>query len=345
MRINVTICSRNYIKDVDSVSLICIILFLISLIMIPVQAGGVKSVPQLTSLEAANLAYQEAKKWDKEAVLWYLYPSARTLDYHWGENELAWEWEIMFARPQDEQIYMLKIVDGQITSQEEGGEYVKRLSPILPSFPKDRPGISLQEAAQVAFAAGAPSWDRANVCYIIDNSVKAFRGKSVWYFLFGSQFSTYTIDGLTGELLAHDYFDPETLKKISPEEVKYEFYSDKVARIKEENFLYDFFEAADQKNFEKIFTMMDENLVGNENMQEMWKANFSSLDKIKVISLYPEEEQKWFDKQPLYKVIIYTIPKSSSTYYGWDEGRNTRWITITTKGEDSWKITTIGTSP
>ena len=78
-----------------------------------------------------------------------------------------------------------------------------------------------------------------------------------------------------------------------------------MARIKEENFIYDFFEAADQKNYEQVFSTMDENQAGNENMQEMWKANFSSLDQIKVISLHPEEEQKWYNHQPLYEVSIY----------------------------------------
>lgn len=86
------------------------------------------------------------------------------------------------------------------------------------------------------------------------------------------------------------------------------------------------------------------NLAGNENMQEMWKANFSSLDKIKVIWLYPEEEQKWPNHQPLYEVNIYTISKLGSPYYGWDEGRNTRWITIASE-EDKWKIVSIATGP
>ncbi|MBE3126781.1 MAG: hypothetical protein IMZ56_00665 [Candidatus Atribacteria bacterium] len=333
--------NKNYLK-IEVISLWLVIIILIFSLL--VQAKDTRDTPQLTSLEAAALAYQEARKWDHEAVLWYINPPGRELDYHWGENDLSWEWQVIFVRPRDDKSYYIKIVDNQIVSIEEGGEFLKRLSPILPSFPKDRPGISMQEAAQVAFAAGAPSWDRANVCYIIDNWIKAFQGKAVWYFLFGSQFSSYTIDGLTGELLAHDYFDPETLKKISPEEVKYEFYPDKVDKIKEENFIYDFFEAVDQKNFKQVFSMMDENFAGDKNMQEMWKANFSSLEKIKVIRVYPEEEQKWPNHQPLYEVNIYTISKPGSPYCGWDEGRNIRWITVATE-EDNLKIVSIATGP
>lgn len=333
--------NKNYLK-IEVISLWLVIIILIFSLL--VQAKDTRDTPQLTSLEAAALAYQEARKWDHEAVLWYMNPPGRGLDYHWGENDLSWEWGIIFVRPRDDKSYYIQIVDNQIVSIEEGGEYVKRLSPILPSFPKDRPGISMQEAAQVAFAAGAPSWDRASSVYIIDSSVSTYRGKPVWYFLFDSQFAAYTIDGLTGELLAHDYFDPKTLKKISPGEVKYKFYPDKVAKIKEENFIYEFFEAIDQKKFEQVFSMMDENLAGNENMQEMWKTNFSSLDKIKVIWLYPEEEQKWPNHQPLYEVNIYTISKPGSPYYGWDEGRNTRWITVAAE-EDKWKIVSIATGP
>ena len=308
-----------------------------------IQAKETRNTPQLTSLEAANLAYQEAYKWDSEAVLWYMNPYGRMLDYHWAENDLSWEWNFIFARPKDEQLYYIDIKEDQIVSTETG-EYIKRLSPILPYFPKDRPGISMQKAAQTVFTEGASPWERPSVVYIIDNSNKDFRGKPVWFFLFGSQFSTYTVDGITGELLGREYFDPETLKKINPEEVKYEFYPDKIAEVKEENFIYDFFERITQGNTEQYFSMMDAELAGNETKQEIWKTAFSSLELIKIISLYPEDERKWHNKQPLYQAIIYSIPKSGAPYYGWDEGKNTRWISIAPTG-DSWKITAIATSP
>ena len=332
--------NKNYLKI--EVIFLCFIIIILNFSIL-LQAQETRDFPRLTSLEAAALAYQEARKWDREAVLWYMNPHGRKLDYHWGENDLSWEWGIIFVRHQDDKRYNIQIVNNQIVSMREE-EYVKRISPILPSFPKDKPGISMQEAAQVAFAAGAPSWERASPVYIIDNSVSTYRGKPVWDFLFASQSAAYTIDGLTGELLAIHYFDPKTGKKMAPKEVKYEFYPDNVVRVKEENFIYEFFEAADQKNFEQVFSMMDENLAGNENMQEMWKTNFSSLNKVKVIHIYFEKDQKWLDKQFLYEVNIYTISKPGSPYCGWEEGENTRWITVAPK-EDGWKIVSIATSP
>jgi len=320
------------------------LVMLILIFSLLVRAKDTRDTSQLTSLEAAALAYQEAKKWDSKAVLWYMNPYGRKLDYHWGENDLSWEWGLIFARPQDDKIYNIKIVENKIVSKDEEGEFLKRESSILPDFPKDRPGISMQEAAQTVFAAGAPSWERPSIVYIIDNSNKHFQGKPVWFFLFGSQFSTYMVDGITGELLGREYFDPETLKKINPEEVKHEFYPDKVTKIKEENFIYDFFEAITQGKTEQYFSMMDEELAGDENKREMWKTAFSSLELIKVVSLYPEEERKWHNKQPLYQATIYTVSKPGSPYYGWDKGGNTRWITISPEG-DSWKIFSIATSP
>ena len=332
--------NKNYLKIEVIFLWLVMVIIIFSLF---VQAKDSRDTPQLTSLEAADLAYQEARKWDREAVLWYMNPHGRKLDYHWGENDLSWEWGIIFVRPQDDKRYNIQIVNNQIVSMREE-EHVKRISPILPSFPKDKPGISMQEAAQVVFAAGAPLWERASSIYIIDNSVSAYRGKPVWDFLFDSQYAAYTIDGLTGELLAIHYFDPKTGNKIAPEEVKFEFYPDKVARVKEENFIYEFFEAIDRGDVEQIFSMMNENLAGNENMQEMWKVNFSSLDKIKVIHIYLEKDQKWLDKQSLYEVNIYTISKPGSPYCGWDEGENTRWITVATE-EDRRKIVSIATGP
>ena len=330
--------NKKYLKI--EVIFLCFVITILSFSIL-LQAQETNDFPQLTSLEAAVLAYQEARKWDCEAVLWYMNPHGRKLDYHWAENDLSWKWDIIFVRPQDDKRYNIQIVDNQIVSMQEE-KYVKRISPILPSLPKDKPGISMQEAAHVAFAAGAPSWERASPVYIIDNSVSTYRGKPVWDFLFASQSAAYTIDGLTGELLTIQYFDPKTGKKIAPEEVKFEFYPDKVVRIKEENFIYEFFKTVDRKDFEQAFSMMDENLIGNVNMQEMWKANFSSLDKIKVVSLYPEEERKWRNHQPLYEVNIFIKSKPRFPYYGWDEGRNTRWITVTTN-EDNRKIVSIAT--
>jgi len=308
-----------------------------------IKAKETRDTPQLTSLEAAALAYQAAKKWDCEAVLWYMNPHGRKLDYHWAENDLSWEWDIIFVRPQDDKRFNIRIVNSKIISLQEE-KHVKRISPILSSFPKNKPGISMQEAAQVAFTAGAPSWERTSSVYIIDNTVSTYRGKPVWVFLFASQSAAYTIDGLTGELLSIQYFDPNTGKNIEPKEIKYELVSDIVDRIKEENYIYEFFETVDREDFEQVFSMMDENLIGNVNMKEMWKANFSSLDKIKMVSLYPEEEQKWHNHQPLYEVSIYVKSKPGFPYYGWDEGRNTRWITVTTE-EDRRKIVSIATSP
>lgn len=322
----------------------CCLTIFFFIFSLSVQAKETRSTPQLTSLEAAKMAYQEACQWDSKAVLWYMNSNIRTLDYHWGENDLAWEWTFIFARPQDEQVYYIEIKDSKIFSTEEGGEYLKRESPILPDFPKDRPGISMQEAAQVAFSAGAPSWERPSAIYTIEHSIEEFKGKPVWFFLFNSQFSTYTVDGITGELLAREYFDPETLKKISPEEAEYDFYPGQVAKIKEENFIYDYFEAIDQGKAELYFSLMAEELIGNENMREMWKTTFSSLELIKLVSLYPEEKEKWHNDQPLYRAIIYTLSKPGSPYYGWDEGRNTRWISLSPEG-DSWKIIALATSP
>lgn len=343
MRINITINPRNYITDIDSISLIYVVLFFILLVIIPTLVGEAKSFPELTALEATDLAYQEAKKWDKEAILWYLCPSGRSLDYHWGENELAWEWDIMFARARDEQIYMLKIVDKQIVSQEETG-FIKRISPPQPNFPKNQPIISLKQAAQIIFNQGAPSWERPNVVYIIDNSLEELRGRPVWFFLFWSQFSSYAVDGINGGLLKREYFDPLTLKKINPEEVKSEFYPEQVESIEGENYIYDFFETINEGKTEQYFSMMDQDLAGNAATQKMWKTSFSSLELIKVVSLYLEEKNKWHDQQPLYKVTIYAISKPGAPYYGWDEGRNTRWISIAPRG-DSWKIVAIDTSP
>lgn len=103
--------NKNYLK-IEVIFLWLVIVILIFSLL--VQAKDTRDTPQLTSLEAAALAYQEARKWDHEAVLWYINPPGRELDYHWGENDLSWEWQVIFVRPRDDKSYYIKIVDNQI---------------------------------------------------------------------------------------------------------------------------------------------------------------------------------------------------------------------------------------
>lgn len=90
--------------------------------------------------------------------------------------------------------------------------------------------------------------------------------------------------------------------------------------------------------------MMDPSFVGDDQAKEMWRSNFASLDLIRVVRIIPESEKKWHNGNPLFEVTIFTRPDPGKGSFGWEEGFDTRWISLVTEG-DGWKITEIATGP
>jgi len=300
----------------------------------PLETGpkAQSDFPELTSVQAAQLAYPEARKWNSDAVLWYLTSPAKYLDYRWGENDQAWQWVVIFVNPRNEKRYNIQIRGDRIVSQEEE-KFVKRESRVDPSFPKDRPGVSMKDAAQKAFEAGAPGWEKPMFYYIIDNNNPAYKGKPVWDFVFGSQMVAYTIDGISGRLLETRFLDLAGSKPITAEEIKSLPPGKDENQIQDEDFIYGFYDLVNQKKLDEAIAMMTGELAGNDQARQMWENVFANLEKVKVIDLAAEDQGSGENSPRVYRVLIYARLKNPGQSRNWSEGENTRWITVSAWGE------------
>ncbi len=308
------------------------------------QVPAVKpDFPELTSIQAAQLADQEARKWNPDALLWYLTCPSKYLDYRYAENDRAWQWAAVFVNPHNDRRYNVQIQGDRAISGEEE-KYVKRESPVDPGFPKDRPGVSLKDAVKVALEAGAPGWEKPMFYYIIDNSNPAYHGKPVWDLVFSSQMVAYTVDGISGKLLETRLLDLAGSRPITPEEIQ------KLPLGKDENqardleIIYQFYQAINEGKYDDALAMMNPETAGNDQTRQIWKNNFDSLDRVKVIDVTAAEQTPGGNERPVYQVLIYARLKNPGQSRNWADGENSRWITISPSGEGR-KIFAIATSP
>ncbi|MCX5780063.1 MAG: hypothetical protein NTV45_04460, partial [Firmicutes bacterium] len=163
---------------------------------------------ELTSLEAAALAYQEAKKWHPDAALYYLMPIGSYLSPQWRQNDASGKWAVMFANPTDATTFNITIEAGKITRA--AAENIEKTSMVNAALPVDRPGVTMKQAGEVVYANNAPAGLQPMILYDVKSKTnKIYPGMAVWTFGFvvssksmaETEAYIYIIDGQTGKLL------------------------------------------------------------------------------------------------------------------------------------------------
>jgi len=108
-----------------------------------------------------------------------------------------------------------------------------------------------------------------------------------------------------------------------------------------------FFEYLDKDEIGLALNLLSTKLVGEEPPQlnsilQAYGVTFSHFEKVEVISInrLTEESNK---ENPMFEVQINIQFKPNAEELIWDQGQNTRFITLG-KSEGSWKIESIATS-
>jgi hypothetical protein len=83
----------------------------------------------------------------------------------------------------------------------------------------------------------------------------------------------------------------------------------------------------------------------NEATAQQWLANFRSLKSLKVVSVEQASPEQWTDKWESYKVVLDVTTSEPPEKYGWENGRNIRWVTLIPQGGGAWKVEALATSP
>lgn len=62
-----------------------------------------------------RIAYEEAKKWNANAVLWFINPTDMFLHYDWTQSDKAMSWTICFANPDNDEEVQVYVRDGKVS--------------------------------------------------------------------------------------------------------------------------------------------------------------------------------------------------------------------------------------
>jgi hypothetical protein len=80
-------------------------------------------------------------------------------------------------------------------------------------------------------------------------------------------------------------------------------------------------------------------------MAQQWLANFQSLKSLTVVSVEQVNLEQWTEERESYKVILDVTTSESLEKYGWENGRNIRWVTLIPQGGGPWKVSLLAQSP
>jgi len=126
--------------------------------------------------------------------------------------------------------------------------------------------------------------------------------------------------------------------------------SGQVPLPQQEDIIRAFFGLINEKRIPEAIAMMDKIMVGDDSSKQAWGVQFNSLSGIEIEKIEPSMKEEWTDTAQSYRVDL-TLKVDPSTasapipYYGWENGKNIRWVGLNKNAENLWRIAFIGTGP
>lgn len=109
-----------------------------------------------------------------------------------------------------------------------------------------------------------------------------------------------------------------------------------------EDIVRTFFNLINEQRTPDAVNMLDVSAASDDSVKQQWVVNFNSISSISVKSIEQSNKEEWTDSKQIYKVNLNVQAKSEQ--YGWFDGEDTRWVSITKSGA-VWKIKSIATGP
>lgn len=319
---------------------------------VPYKNLYVRNSAYLTSDEAAALAYEEAKAWNPDAVLWYMQAIQFRLHYDWTNTDKSSGWLVAFANPENTNLCYITVYNKNVTDITEMNT---RTSEIKQSYKKDAPEISMKKAIQTAIGNGAPeNLMPYSVEYNMDGSADPLTGehRPLWSFAYRFQITDntydlhfYYVDGLTGKFVKMAVKNESgKILDSSAARVKAADYEKYLSQQDNRYLILKYFSLIDEENYTDALAMMDENLVAGSSSEKSWTEGWKAIDQISIGWSYKYYEEKWTSDNQTFEVHLNVKPSASDGGTNWAEGENTRFVTLKkTSGE--WMIHEIATGP
>ncbi len=313
--------------------------------------GGTSQSGGLTSVEASELVWPEAKKNFGDAVLWRMAPVdernslTMRLASDWQNSDKSGAWFIWYADPVGENWMMFSVQDKAIASRDIGTRSFSKVT-MDAEWPRERPAVAMKDAAKAVAAQGAEfsalTWTEFTYEYDSDS-----RRRPGWVFSFSETLSSggtliywFFVDGITGTVL----------KALNDRNEPMKLPIDREALLKprgenHEKGLRQFFGFISAKQPEWAVRQLASSASPDEAMAQMWLANFQSLSALTVVSVEQASLEQWTAERELYKVKLDVKTSDPPEKYGWDNGVNFRWVELIPQGGGSWKVAALSANP
>ena len=114
----------------------------------------------------------------------------------------------------------------------------------------------------------------------------------------------------------------------------------------DEDIIRNFVNLVEEGSADKAALMMK---TKDDTELQTWAVHFNAINSFKLLKIEKANEENWTDNKHIYKVVldVWMDPRSADApipYYGWQNGENTRWISLEKVG-NIWKIAEIATGP
>jgi hypothetical protein len=113
-----------------------------------------------------------------------------------------------------------------------------------------------------------------------------------------------------------------------------------------EDVIRSFIQLINEQKIPEAIAMMDETLITSDSVKQQYGVVFDSFSSIAIskIGLETFDKENWKEGEERYRVDLQISIKPENQKSLWDDGINTRWITVVKK-EGRFKIHEINTGP
>jgi hypothetical protein len=315
-------------------------------------SGGPSQTTGLTSVEAAELAWPDAKGNFGDAVLWRLAPveerdaTTMRLAADWQDSDRSAAWFVWYADPAGENWMMFSIRGTAIANKDIGTRSFSQMA-MGSDWPREHPAVAMKDAAKAAAAQGAELSVLTWTEFTCDYAASDVRRTPVWVFAFSETLSSggtlnyrVFVDGITGKvLLALNDRDERMALPIDREALQ------KPRTDNHEKDLRQFFGFISTGEPEWAVRQLAYAASPDDATAQMWLANFRSLSALTIVSVEQASLEQWTAEREFYKVTLDVQTSEPLEKYGWDHGRNIRWVSIIPQGAGAWKVSALSSSP
>jgi hypothetical protein len=263
----------------------------------------------------------------------------------WQDSDRSAAWFVWYADPIGENWMMFSIHGKAIASRDIGTRSFSKMA-MGADWPREHPAVAMKDAAKTVAAQGAEfsalTWTEFTYDHASDGSQRPG-----WVFSFSETLASggtliywFFVDGVTGAVI----------RAVNDRNEPMELPIDREALLKprtdnHEKDLRQFFGFISTGQPEWAVRQLASAASPNEATAQMWLANFQSLSALTVVSVEQASLEQWTAEREFYKVTLDVKTSDPPEKYGWDEGRNFRWVELIPQGGGSWKVAALATNP